>query len=170
MEQVRMCTFFSCKYAPWEFDSEIIIPSCILLEHRDETNRSDNFLVPVYVSEMETRWIKCDFPNLPWFTCLLLAISRDFFPQEVNLRTCGKNLTEPLDSRCCPVATIEILPRPSEKYHAWDAEGDVLRTYPGPKIRAPGRPGAIFISKRKEENSDAVYRVLEAIIGGVVVW
>ncbi len=47
MEQVRMCTFFSCKYAPWEFDSEIIIPSCILLERWSETNRPDNFLFPV---------------------------------------------------------------------------------------------------------------------------
>ncbi len=82
------------------------------------------------------------------------------------MRTCGKSLTEPLDS---PVATIEVLPRPSEKYHAWDAEGDVLRTYPGPRIRAPGRPGAICICKRKEGNSDAVSRVLETITGGVSV-
>ncbi len=86
-----MCSFFSCKYEPWEVDGEIIIPSCILMERWGETNRPDNFLVPVYVIEMETRRSKCDFPNLPWFKCLLLAISRDFFPQEVNLRTCGEN-------------------------------------------------------------------------------
>ncbi len=41
----------------------------------------------------------------------------------------GPILPEPLNIRCCPVATIEVLPRPSEKNHAWDAEGDELRTY-----------------------------------------
>ncbi len=46
---------FSCKYVPWGVDSEIIIPSCILLESWSEANRSDNFPFPVFVSEMETR-------------------------------------------------------------------------------------------------------------------
>jgi hypothetical protein len=46
---------FSYKYVPWEFDGEMIIPSCILLDRWSETNRSDNVPLPVFVSKMKTR-------------------------------------------------------------------------------------------------------------------
>jgi hypothetical protein len=49
-EMTRNCIFLSCQYEPWEFDDEVIKPSCVVIEIWSETNRSDNFPLPVFVT------------------------------------------------------------------------------------------------------------------------
>jgi hypothetical protein len=48
-ELTRNCSFFSCQYASWEFDGEVINPSCVVLEVWSEVNRSDNFPLPAFI-------------------------------------------------------------------------------------------------------------------------
>jgi hypothetical protein len=97
-----------------------------------------------------------------------IAISMNFFPEEVNLGIHGKNLTEPLPIRFFPSVTsieIGILTCQSEKYHSWDTEGDhVIRTYPGSRICETGRVGTTFICTRKEKGKHDLVSLRNATI------
>jgi hypothetical protein len=77
------------------------------------------------------------------FIYMPYAIATNFLPQEINLGSCGNNLSEPFAHTmiACPICSVShtVLPCLSEENHPWDFVSDHIQsTYPRPSVCAPG--------------------------------